>query len=174
MFLPVLLITLYVVISRQFFMGQTLEDVNIELATKFSDGEITKIGWIPVMALCVTISGFIIFFRNCRPFTTFRKILYFIILGVVLLVLLLAPEFFIVSGTEMLKQTGGILKIFPYIFSHIASNASLTLFRTMTLEQLIFLICFAVAAIPLYLLNEKVFGGLVEFTLFSKREFKDE
>jgi hypothetical protein len=66
------------------------------------------------------------------------------------------------------------MKIFPYIFSHIIPNASLALFRTMTLEQTIFLGCYALIAIPLYLLNEKVFGSLVEFALFSKREFKDE
>ena len=173
MFIPVMVCLLYVLFSQ--VVRTQAFDPN-SLATTFDpvSGEITSIGWIPTMALCVTIGVFIIFFRNCQPFTTFRKFLFFIILMVVLLVLLLAPEFFIVSGTEMLEKAGGITKLFPYIFSHIATNASLTLFRTMTLEQLIFFGAYAVLAVPLYFLNEKVTGKVVEFLLFSKREFKDE
>ena len=174
MFLPILFITLYLVISRQFVMNQALVDLEPIFKTKFEKGEIVSFGWIPVMALCVTVSGFIIFFRNCRPFTTFRKILFICILALVLLILYLSPEFFIISGTDMLKEAGGVLNIFPYIFSHIGSNATLGLFRTMTLEQVYVLLIYAVLAVPLYLLNEKVFGGLVEILLFSPREFKDE
>ena len=174
MFLPILFITLYLVISRQFVMNQALVDLEPIFKTKFENGEIISFGWIPVMALCVTVSGFIIFFRNCRPFTTFRKILFICILALVLLILYLSPEFFIISGTDMLKEAGGVLNIFPYIFSHIGSNATLGLFRTMTLEQVYVLLIYTVLAVPLYLLNEKVFGGLVEILLFSPREFKDE
>ena len=127
------------------------------------------------MALCVTISGFIIFFNNCRPFTTFRKILFAATLFVVLFILYLAPEFFIVSGTEMLEAVGkSVVNIFPYIFSHIGNNALLGLFRTMNLEQAIFVGAYAVAAYPLYLLNEKLNGILLDKTMFAKREFKDE
>ena len=136
--------------------------------------EITSIEWIPTMALCVTIGGFIIFFNNCRPFTTFRRILYFATLVLVIFILWLAPEFFIVSGTEMVKEAGGFLMIFPYIFKHILPNLTLTLFRTMTLEQIIFVGAYAVLAFPLYLLNEKFMGLLLEKTLFAKREYKDE
>ena len=174
MFLPVLLITLYLVISRQFVQGIALTELEPMFKTTFVDGNITAFGWIPVMALCVTISGFIIFFRNCRPFTKFRKILYIAILALVLLILYLAPEFFIISGTDMLKETGGIAGIFPYIFSHIVPNATLALFRTMTLEQAAVLGAYLFIAIPLYLLNEKVFGSFIEYFLFSPREFKDE
>ena len=139
------------------------------LATVFDTNthEIVSIGWIPTMALCVTISGFIIFFKNCRPFTTFRKFLYLITLAVVLFILWLAPEFFIVSGTEMVNEVGGV-------FSHIVPNLTLSLFRTMTLEQIIFVGAYAVIAVPLYLLNEKFGGKLLDLTLFAKREYKDE
>ena len=174
MFLPVLFITLYLIISRQFVMSQSLTDLEPIFKTQFENGEIVSFGWIPVMALCVSISGFIIFFRNCRPFTTFRKILYICTLGLVLLILYLSPEFFIISGTDMLKEAGGIANIFPYIFNHIAHNATLGLFRTMSLEQVLVLVVYTVIAIPLYLLNEKAFGALVEVLLFSPREFKDE
>ena len=174
MFLPVLLITLYLVISRQFVQGITLTELEPMFKTTFVDGNITAFGWIPVMALCVTISGFIIFFRNCRPFTKFRKILYIAILALVLLILYLAPEFFIISGTDMLKEAGGVAGIFPYIFSHLVPNATLALFRTMTLEQAAVLGAYAAISVPLYLLNEKVFGSFIEYFLFSPRDYKDE
>ena len=173
MFIPVAICLLYVLFS-QIARTQSF-DVN-SLATTFdpTTHEIISIGWIPTMALCVTIGGFIIFFKNCRPFTTFRKFLYIITLAVVLFVLWLAPEFFIVSGTEMVNEAGGFLKIFPYIFTHIVPNLTLSLFRTMTLEQMIFVGAYAIAAVPLYLLNEKVGGKFLDLTLFSKREYKDE
>ena len=156
MFIPVAVALLYVLFSQiAINQGLTVDILQSVLATKFVNGEIVSFGWIPTMALCVTIGGFIIFFNNCRPFTTFRKILYSLTLVVVLFILWLAPEFFIISGTEMVNECGGFLKIFPYIFNHIIPNLTLTLFKTMTLEQIIFVGAYAVLAFPLYLLNEK-------------------
>jgi len=74
----------------------------------------------------------------------------------------------------MLDEAGGVMKIFPFIINHFANNLELGLFRTMTLEQLIFVGGYILLAYPLYLLNEKVIGAGVEFLLFSPREFKDE
>ena len=171
MFIPIALITIYVIVSQ--IIQHSSFNLN-ELATTFENGEITNIGWIPIMAICVAISGFIIFFFNCRPFTKFRKILFGVTLFMVLLVLYLTPEFFIISGKEMLKAAGGPVGIFPYIFSHMGRNATLGLFRTMTLEQIIFVVVYVLASYPLYLLNEKFVGKFLELTIFAKREFKDE
>ena len=171
MFIPVAITLLYVLFS-QVVLKQSF-DVN-SLKTTFENGEIVSFGWIPTMALCVTISGFIIFFNNCRPFTTFRKVLYISILSLVLLILWLAPEFFIISGTEMLHEAGGFLKIPQYMITHIIPNATLSLFKTMTLEQIIFIGAHALLAFPIYLLNEKFVGKLLDLTLFAKREYKDE
>lgn len=173
MFIPVAICLLYVLFS-QVIRTQTFDVKSLATVFDTNTHEIISIGWIPTMALCVTISGFIIFFKNCRPFTTFRKFLYIITLAVVLFILWLAPEFFIVSGTEMVNEVGGFLKIFPYIFSHIVPNLTLSLFKTMTLEQIIFVGVHALAAVPLYLLNEKFGGKFLDLTLFSKREYKDE
>jgi hypothetical protein len=74
----------------------------------------------------------------------------------------------------MVNEVGGFLKIFPYIFSHIVPNLTLSLFKTMTLEQIIFVGAHALVAVPLYLLNEKFVGKLLDLTLFAKREYKDE
>lgn len=173
MFIPVAICLLCVLFS-QVIRTQTFDVKSLATVFDTNTHEIISIGWIPTMALCVTISGFIIFFKNCRPFTTFRKFLYIITLAVVLFILWLAPEFFIVSGTEMVNEVGGFLKIFPYIFSHIVPNLTLSLFKTMTLEQIVFVGVHALAAVPLYLLNEKFGGKLLDLTIFAKREYKDE
>ena len=148
MFIPVALMFIYFICSSIAKTGE----FNLEgMKTTFSGGEIEAIGWIPVMALCITIAGFIVFFENCKPFTKFRKILFGCTLGVVLVILYLGPEFFIISGTDMLKETGGVLNIPMYIIKHFGSNATLTIYRTMTLEQLLFLIGYALVAYPIYL-----------------------
>ena len=131
-------------------------------------------GWLPVMALCISIAGFVIFFNNCRPFTKYRKWLYAITLLVVILALYLAPEFYIISGVEMLEYAGGILKIPSYIINHFLPNIKLALYKTMTLEQIIFIGAYLVLVIPLYKLNNKFTTKVVEKLLFSKREYLDE
>ena len=153
MFIPVVLMIAYYITSSMIRSGGSF-DLN-GMKTVFESGEIASIGWIPVLSLCISISGFIVFFENCRPFTKFRKILYISTLALVLLVLYLIPDYFIISGTEMLENTGGFTKIIPYILSHMGKNATLALYRTMTLEQSLFLLGFALAAYPLYLLNKK-------------------
>ena len=173
MFIPVFLIMLYCIISQVSRSGSFNVDL---MKTTFENGEIKEFGWVPLMALCITIGGFIIFFENCRPFTKFRKILYACTLVVVLLVLYLIPEFFIISGTDMLHVVAHdhIVNIFTYEISHLLPNMKFALYAKMNLEQGLFLLIYALAAYPLYLLNKKFVGALVDKLLFSSREFKDE
>ena len=172
MFIPVLFITMYNMISQ---LARTQHYYPAQLMTIFGPNhEIVQIGWVPIMAICVTIAGFIIFYHNCKPFTRFRRRLFAITLILVLVALYLAPEFFIVSGTEMMKEIGGIVNIPRYIISHIVPNATLYLYRTMNLEQLLFLVGFVVLAYPLYLFTYKFVHIVVDKLLFSKREYLDE
>ena len=171
LFIPILLIMGYFLIRQVSSTGYLNLDL---LTTAFSSGEVSQLGWIPVMSLCVTISGFIIFFNNCRPFTKYRKILFGSTLGVILVILWLAPEYFIINGTEMLQNTGGVGNMFNYIFSHVDDNASFRLYQTMTLEQGLFLLGYLLISIPLFIGNKKVTGWVTDKLLFSKREFSDE
>ena len=171
MFIPVLLITSYVIISQ--LIRNQAYDVGV-METVVDNNQITQFGWLPVIALCISIAGFVIFFESCRPFTKFRKILFAATLFVVVVVLYLAPEYFIISGTKMLGEVADFTHIFPYIFTHLESNVRFSLYRTMNLEQIIVLASFLVLAYPLYLLNNKLSDKLVEKLLFSNREFKDE
>ena len=162
MFIPVLTIMLYFVFHSISVTGSfSLNDMK----TMFdpTTHEIVAMGWIPLMALCVAIGGFIIFFDNCRPFTKFRRILYSSTLAVVLIVLYLAPEFFIVSGTDMLESLGGngvfakFGLMFKYIFGHVGNNAQLGFYRTMNLEQGMFLLAWVITSYPIYLIIKKSF-----------------
>ena len=171
MFIPVFLIMLYCIFS-QLAMTQTFDAS--KLMTVFENGEVVEFGWIPLMAICVAISGFVIFFMDCRPFTKFRKILFGATLGVVLLVLYLAPDYFIISGTDMLAHTGGVLNIPHYVLTHIGANATLSLYRTMNLEQVIFLGVYLLIAYPMYIVSMKYVSKLVDVLLFNKREYLDE
>ena len=176
MFLPVLFIFMYFLIS-QLISRQPLDVTLME--TKMVDGEIVSVGWLTIMSLCITISGFIIFFANCVPFTKFRRILFIIILIVVVVILYLLPEFFIVSGTVMLSPVddggiGGIMKMFPYIIGHLKTNAMGGMYRLMTTEQLIFIGAFALISYPLYLVTRIVIGKFLDRFLFSSREYLDE
>lgn len=173
MFIPVMLIMFYAIISQ---IARTGTYDLASMTTKFKDGEVVSFGWVAVISLTVTVAGFIVFFENCRPFTRFRKILFVGILVLVLLVLYLIPEFFIISGTDMLKYGANskVGDIIPYMIRHMGANAQLALYRTMDLEQAIFLLVYVVGAYPLYLLNKKVVGWVLDRLLFSNREFKDE
>ena len=174
MFIPVLLIMLYTIISQTIRSGSY--DLG-EMVTKFNEnGEIELFGWVALMSLSVTIAGCIVFYENCRPFTKYRIVLFSITIGVILLVLYLIPEFFIISGTDMLKYGADakLTNIPIYMINHMGTNAQFGLYRTMTLEQAIVLLVYAVGAYPLYLLNKKVIGWVLDKLLFSPREFKDE
>ena len=171
MFIPVILMMLYFIFSSIFRTGSF--DLNGMKTVFDENGNITSFGWIPTMSLCVTVGGFIIFFENCRPFTKFRKILYSCTLLLVLVILYLAPEYFIVSGTEMLKNTGNVANMPNYIISHLGPNATFALYRTMTLEQSLFLLGYVILAYPIYLLNKRI-TQFINSKLFKTREFSDE
>ena len=128
------------------------------------------------MSLAVTIAGCVVFFENCRPFTRFRKILFASIIGVIFLVLYLIPEFFIVSGTEVLKECADskLVNIPIYMIDHMGANAQFGLYLKMNLEQAIVLLVYALGAYPLYMANKKLIGKLLDKLLFSNREFRDE
>lgn len=170
MFVPVLIIMMYYIISTLWRTGTF--DV-MQMKTVFENGEIVAIGWIPVIGLCVTFCGILVFFYNCHPFTKYRKILFAATVAVILIVLYLAPEFFIVSGTELLANIGGFKNLFPYIFSHIGANVTLKLFLTMTTEQLIVMLVVFAVSIPIYFVNTKL-GHWVFDKIFGKRDLSDE
>ena len=170
MFIPVFIIMMYYIITTLWRTGTF--DVN-QMKTVFENGEVVAIGWIPVISLCVTACGIMVFFYNCRPFTKYRKILFGVTVGIILLALYLAPEFFIISGTDLLQNIGGFKNLFSYIINHFGANINLALYRTLTTEQLIVMLIVIAISIPIYFVNTK-FGHWVFDKLFGKRDLSDE
>ena len=176
MFIPVVLIFLYFLITQVSKNGSY--DISL-MNPKFADGEMINFGWTTVMSICITISGFIIFFENCRPFTKFRKVLFGCTLGLVILVLWLIPEFFTVYGTGMIEYGAShygnaITGIFNYEIAHLGPNAQLAFYKKISLEEGLFILGYAVIYYPLYITNKKLGGLLIDKLLFSPREYKDE
>ncbi len=173
MFIPVIIVTAYVLISQ--LVTKQAYDVS-QMETVIQDKTIIQFGWLPIIALCISFYGFVVFFQSCKPFTKFRKILFIATVAVVVLVLYLSPEYFIISGTLMVDPDVmyHTKDIFYYVFTHLEGNAMLALYRTMNLEQVIVLLACLALSVPLYFLSNKFLAKLVERLLFSTREFKDE
>ena len=74
----------------------------------------------------------------------------------------------------MLEYAGGILKVPHYIITHFLPNIKLALYKTMTLEHIIFIGAYLILVIPLYKFNNKFVTKAVDKLLFSKREYLDE
>lgn len=172
MFLPVLFIMV------GYILVHSIKDGSYNIAnmgTVFENGEIISLGWIPVISICITIFAFVVFFDICQKFTKYRKILFFITVGLVLIILYLAPENFIVSGTELMKEVSpagekaSLIYLFKYIFTHIGHNATLATFKTLTMNQVLTIVFFAVVAVPLYFLNKKIANILFEFAFGKKK-----
>ena len=177
MFIPFFIITILVIVMVLINNGTfNIDAMQAMMETSIENHEIVSFGWLPVAALCITISGFIVFFDDCIPFTKFRKILFVSVVFIVLVVLYLIPEFFIISGTKMInpEEMVTVKDMIPYMISHLETNAVFGLYRTMTIEQIIFLAVYAVLAYPLYLFSKNILGKLVNRALFTTREFKDE
>ena len=159
-----------------FIVSSLIRTGNYDLSlmkTVFENGEIVSLGWIPVISLSVTVCGIIIFLENCKPFTTYRKILFGITIFIILNVVYLIPEFFIVNGTDLLTEIGGFQNLFKYIFGHMGVNATLYLYRTWTLEQVLVFVGFNLICYPTYILNKK-FAKISFDRIFKSQEIEDE
>lgn len=58
----------------------------------------------PVVSICTTIGGFVIFSNICKPFTTYRRIVYSLIFLIAIGLFVIAPNFFIMPGMEFMNQ----------------------------------------------------------------------
>ena len=172
LFVPVLLVTIYFLISQIAKTGTY--DLSL-VHTVFENGEVTYLGWVPVISICITISGMIIFFFSCRPFTKFRMILYVSTVAVVVLVLYLMPEFFIINGRTLtsVEAIGGFKNLVPYVMTHFGANARFELYSKFTLEQGLFILGYALLSYPLYLGVSKGFGIMIEKLFYRYKKPRD-
>lgn len=162
MFLPILLVYAY----SLFMVGFDKSSVSEYIAENM----------LPVISICVTIAGFIIFLNLCRPFTKYRKFLYGVILATVISLLLLIPDFFLKNGTEFIKEIvskygeniSGIIKgIFNSIFN-------LSIYKTLDKGQWIIIFIFLAISMILYYITDKIVTNFLNKTMFNPNRFEED
>lgn len=117
---------------------------------------------VPIMALCITVAGFIIFWYMCRPFTKYRKWIFSIILLSVILLLLAVPDFFLLNGTEYMKELISYGGLWPAIVA-IANNLfSFSIYSQFNVDQWIIISVFLLTSSFLYIATNKVINKIHE------------
>jgi len=172
MFLPVMII---------YIMGFCMYGLNLEAVYSFIEQ------MIPVISLCVIISGCVIYFKLCQPFTEYRKMLFILTISVIVFILIAIPEFYLLNSTNFMDEM--ILKD-ANSFSDVISNFFSILFRFNVYKDLthvvvgdhqlgiipyfVVIIFVAISSI-LYWMTDIFMTKLLNLTLFSnKPKFTDE
>lgn len=159
MFMPVLLIYIYA------FFRVGLDRVAVAEFIAYM---------VPVISISVTISGLMIFYKLCQPFTVFRKRLFFTALCVIILLLTAIPEFFLINGTSYLSQliaeNDSVLGIFQSIFN---SMFKFEVYKSFTIEHWVLCGSFLLICMVSYNFIDKLVMKVLNITMFSKMEDED-
>lgn len=147
MSLPILFIHIYAFIAR-----------GINAAAV----ESLLVSMVPVIAMCITIAGFIIFWNMCRPFSKYRKILFGIILFITILLLLAVPNFFLMNGTQFMQELLSYGSIGEAISVVIHNLFSFEIYSQFTWQQWTIIGVFLIFSSALYILTNKIINKIYE------------
>lgn len=161
MFLPVIFAYIYAIVKCGL-------DVN-------AISEYVKTVMFPVISICVTIGGFVIFSKICKPFTSYRKKLYFSIGILVILLLLLIPDFFLKNGTDFMTE---IMEVYGTSFVNIIygifkSILSFDIYRQLGTGQWIMVIAFLILSTTLYSITNRLVSKYLNITMFNTHKYED-
>lgn len=159
MFMPILCVYIYAFVK----CGINIDAVNALIQNK-----------IPVIALLITISGFVIFYKVCKPFNSFRRILYIIILAICVFLVLSFPQFFLRNSTEfwgeMLAKYDylGTLNAYVAVFKDcIKSIFSFELYKSFEAFDWIIICCFSVFSFIIYYISDIIISRMLKIKMFS-------
>ena len=136
----------------------------------------------PVMAICLTASGFIVFYNICRPFSTFRRWLFCVTLGIVVVMLIATPELFLMNGSDLLAQIRELYRtqynnnLLECIKGLLGNVFSMKFYKETILPykaRWIFILVFMAIIIPLYLITDKYVTRFLNKTIFNANKFED-
>ncbi len=116
----------------------------------------------PIISLCITIAGFIVFFNTCKPFTKYRKIIFGLILGISILLLLAVPDLFIVNGSEFIGELSQYNTIGEALWAVICNLFSFKIYKQFTIPQWIIIGTFLLFSSILYVLTNKIIKYFTE------------
>lgn len=161
MFLPVVLAYIYSFAVCGF-------DINIV-------SEYIKTNMYPLISICITVCGFVILFKLCRPFTKFRAYLCIGLLLLVVLLLLLIPDLFLRKGTDFIKELMAIYgtNIMAILKALWNSLFSFTIYKTLTTSQWIIIGGFCVLSMSLYSITDWLVSKFLNITMFNPKRFEE-
>ena len=125
---------------------------------------------MPIASICVTISGFIIFFNMCKPFTFYRKVLYVITVFLTILLLLAIPDFFLINGTEHLQRLIDYGDAWVAIKSIIHNLFSLTIYKSFDANWWIIIGIYLVLSSFLYVMTDKFMTRLLNHKVLKEED----
>lgn len=161
MFLPVIFAYIY----AGFMCGPNVSDISLFIKTEM----------FPVISLCVTIAGFVIFFKICKPFTKYRVTLFSLVLLLVCFLMLLIPDYFLKNGTDFMEE---IMEVYgsgigDIIYGMFKSIFSFDIYQELGLGQWIILGGFLLLSTTLYTITDKIVSKYLNITMFNNHRFED-
>lgn len=165
MFLPVMMLIIITFINT----GLDIDAVNISLQSKVS-----------VMAFCITIAGFVIFFKICQPFNKFRATLFTTILSISVFILLAFPDFFLQNSTtfwggmfEKYSNLSGSDIVISIVSELLQNIFSFELYKRFLVSDWILIICFSIFSFTLYYFSDKFIMKALQIKMFSAALFDE-
>lgn len=125
---------------------------------------------VPVMSLCITIAGFVIFFNLCKPFSKYRAFIYSFILGITILLLFAVPNFFLLNGTDFMKQLMEYDSLYAAASAIVHNMFTLEIYKIFTWQQWIIVGSFLLLSSFLYILTTKIVNKIYEIRSHRKSE----
>lgn len=123
---------------------------------------------IPVISICTTIGGFIVFWNICKPITTYRWFILITITTIAIMLLTAVPDFFLINGTEYMQQLLSYGSIGEALQAIISNIFSFNIYKQFTWNQWLIISIFLVFGSFLYILTSKI------ISYFTEKKYKKE
>lgn len=161
MFLPVVFAYIYAVAT----CGFNVSDISLFIKTDM----------FPLISICIVIAGFVIFDKICKPYTKYRRFLFYTILLLVIFLLVLIPDFFLMNGTEFMDRIitmygQGVVDI---LYGFFKSLFKLEIYTTLGAGQWILIGAFLVFSTTLYKITDLIVSKYLKITMFNPHRFDD-
>lgn len=161
MFLPVIFVYIYSAVKTGF---------DVQLMSNM-----VSTNMFPVISLCITIAGFVIFSKICRPFTKYRKFLFIAVLLLVGTLLVLIPDFFLKNGTDFMTE---IMEVYGagignIIYGIIKSILSFEIYQKLTFSEWSIICIFLILSTVLYKITDIIVSKWLKITMFNPNRFDD-
>ena len=162
MFLPVLLAYIYSFIQ----CGLDIKAVSVYITTNM----------YPLISICIGISGFVIFFKLCMPFTKFRTILFIFVLIIVVGLLLLLPDCFLRPGTDFISELMTKYGSNPWavVVGIWHSLLSFEVYKALPTNQWIIMGIFLLLSFVLYSITDRIVSKFLNITMFNPKRFEED